>query len=72
MQSADDAHLSIEHEQRLRRQLPGNKSSYTLAVTTTRGRIYDRRMQPLTDTEQHDLIAVFPPAHRQRRIVPNK
>lgn len=43
-------------------QAAAEQSSYTLAVTTTRGRIYDRRMQPLTDTEQHDLIAVLPTA----------
>lgn len=42
-------------------QAAAEQSSYTLTVTTTRGRIYDRRMQPLTDTEQHDLIAVLPP-----------
>ena len=43
-------------------QAAAEQSSYTLTVTTTRGRIYDRRMQPLTDTEQHDLIAVLPTA----------
>lgn len=31
-------------------QAAAEQSSYTLTVTTTRGRIYDRRMQPLTDT----------------------
>lgn len=36
------------------------QSVYTLDITTTRGRIYDRNLNPLTDTEKHNLIAVLP------------
>lgn len=37
-----------------------NQSVYTLNITQTRGRIYDRNLTPLTDTEQHNVITVQP------------
>ena len=41
-------------------QAAQSQSAYTLKITTTRGQIYDRNLQPLTDTEQHNYIAVQP------------
>lgn len=37
-----------------------SQSSYTLEITSTRGRIYDRNLLPLTDTEETRLLAVLP------------
>lgn len=41
-------------------QAAQSQGSYTLEVTTTRGRIYDRSLLPLTDTEQSRVLAVLP------------
>lgn len=41
-------------------QAAQSQGSYTLEVTTTRGRIYDRSLLPLTDTEQNRVLAVLP------------
>ncbi len=42
------------------KQAAANQSSYSMQITQTRGKIYDRNLRPLTDTEQHRLIAVAP------------
>ncbi len=42
------------------KQAAGNQSIYSLDITQTRGRIYDRNLKPLTDTEQHSVISVLP------------
>ena len=42
------------------KQAASNQSSYSMEITQTRGRIYDRNLRPLTDTEQCQLIAVAP------------
>ena len=41
-------------------QAAQSQSAYTLQITTTRGQIYDRNLQPLTDTEQRNYLAVLP------------
>ena len=41
-------------------QAAQSQSAYTLEITTTRGQIYDRNLQPLTDTEQRNYLAVLP------------
>ena len=41
-------------------QAAQSQGSYTLEITTTRGRIYDRSLLPLTDTEQSRVLAVLP------------
>ena len=43
-------------------QAAQRQSVYTLELGSTRGRIYDRNLIPLTDTEQHNLITVLPTA----------
>lgn len=47
-------------------QAAQQQSVYTLELGSTRGRIYDRNLSPLTDTEQHNVITVLPTADAVR------